>query len=65
MGNPSIHIVVSKTHEGYFAFIDAIDGEEYDSEYSDMGVKDSIKSKSGWDALMKMAQNWKNAGFLD
>jgi len=28
-------------------------------------VKESVAGRSGWEALMKMVQNWKNADFLD
>lgn len=33
--------------------------------FSGFGVKEVVSGKSGWEALSKMADNWKRAGFQD
>lgn len=58
-----IKIVVAKEKDEYVAFIDSnIATLDMLSAY---GVSPVHKAKSGWQALSKMAENWRRAGFME
>jgi len=43
-----------------------IDGGDLSTrDLADSGVKLKVTAKSGYEALEKMVQNWKNTGYLD